>query len=111
MKIKSLYELLIAERETSGLHTSSGGGGQKGFHRYYGFRNYYLLIESGQSIFKIRSDNLGLGWGNLDKNTKCNFTSEMCSGSLWKCFRTCCYFSNPGKVLDIVHHQKFTKIE
>ena len=66
MKIKSLYELLIAERETSGLHTSSGGV-QKGFHRYYGFRNYYLLIESGQSIFKIRSDNLGLGWGNLEK--------------------------------------------
>ena len=27
VKIKSLYELLIAESETSGLHTSSGGGG------------------------------------------------------------------------------------
>ena len=29
MKIKSLYELLIAESETSGLHTSSGGGGSE----------------------------------------------------------------------------------
>ena len=91
MKIKSLYELLIAERETSGLKHKLWGF-QKGFHRYYGFRNYYLLIESEQGIFKIRSYNRGLGWGNLDKNTKCNFTSEMCLGSLWKCFRTCCHF-------------------